>query len=169
MLNSTVQAIHDRDLKGLLSRIGHNSQNPATQEVFERMTNIKLGKTQSMRVKQLETWAGADRVAALDHERAEKARQKAEEAPRKALRQAFDALSYSKIQISTEAGSEIIDGQQYIEWKTAHGYTHIGDHKKGAVVERFLKTRRPMKHRGSRIGALGSSARRSRAWSRVAT
>ncbi|WP_428947208.1 DUF3560 domain-containing protein [Acidithiobacillus ferrooxidans] len=149
MLNSTVQAIHDKDLKGLLSRIGHNSQNPATQEVFERMTNIKLGKTQSMRVKQLETWAGADRVAALDQERAEKARQKAEEAPRKALRQAFDALSYSKIQISTEAGSKVVDGQQYIEWKAAHGYTHVGDHKKGAVVERFLKN--PETNETSRI------------------
>ena len=138
-VDKMVHAIEEKDLKTLLPWIGHNSQNPGSEEAFSRITGVKLGKTQSARVAQLETWAGADRVAALNQEGAEKARQKAEEAPRKALRRAFDALSYSKIQISTEAGFKVIDGQQYIGWKAAHGYTHVRVHKKGAVVERFLQ------------------------------
>ena len=137
-VNKMVKAIEEKDLKTLLPWIGHNSQNPGSEEAFSRITGVSLGKTQKERVSQLETWAGADRVAALNQEGAEKARQKAEEAPRKALRQAFDALSYSRIQVSTAAGSKVIDGQEYIERKVADGFTHIGAHKKGAVVERFL-------------------------------
>ncbi|MBU2788227.1 DUF1738 domain-containing protein [Acidithiobacillus sp. VAN18-1] len=131
--------IEQKNLPRMLSLIGHNSQNPASQEVFTRMTGIALGKSQKERVAQLEAWAGPEKVAALQQAAAKKAEREREEAPRKALRVAFDALSSSQVRVSIDGGSRVVDGQEYIELKASRGYTQVGSHKNGAVVERFLR------------------------------
>ena len=138
MLDKVLGAVENRDLKTLLPLIGHNSQNPSTEEVFSRLTGVSLGKTQKERVAQLEAWAGPERVEALRQEREATARSRAEEAPRKAVRQAFDALTGINVRLS-EKSVETMDGQAWIEAKVAEGYTQVGTHKKGAITLRHLK------------------------------
>ncbi len=138
MLDKVLGAVENKDLKTLLPMIGHNSQNPATEEVFSRLTGVSLGKTQKERVAQLETWAGPERVEALHQEREAAARSRAEEAPRKAVRQAFDALTGINVRLS-EKSVESMDGQKWLEAKVSDGYTTVGTHKKGAITLRHLK------------------------------
>lgn len=138
MVDKLVGAVQDKDLKVLLPLIGHNSQNPGSEEAFSRLTGVKLGKTQKERVAQLETWAGPERVETLRQEREATARSRAEEAPRKAVRQAFDALTGISVRLS-EKSAETLDGQKWIEAKLAEGYTEVGTHRKGAIPVRHLK------------------------------
>lgn len=138
MVDKLMTAVQDKDLKVLLPLIGYNSQNPGSEEAFSRLTGVKLGKTQKERVAQLEGWAGPERVEALRKEREDAARSRAEEAPRKAVRQAFDALTGINVRLS-EKSVETMDGQAWIEAKVAEGYTQVGTHKKGAITLRHLK------------------------------
>lgn len=138
MVDKMTGAVRDKDLKVLLPLIGHNSQNPGSEEAFSRLTGVKLGKTQKERVAQLEAWAGPERVEALSQEREATARSRAEEAPRKAVRQAFDALTGISVRLS-ETSAESMDGQKWLESKVAEGYTHVGTHKSGAITLRHLK------------------------------
>lgn len=131
-------AVENKDLKTMLPWIGYNSQNPATEEAFTRLTGVALGKTQKARVAQLEAWAGPERAEALHKERSEMAKARAEEEPRKDLRRAFDALYGMSVQVSANS-TEILDGQKWIEYKVAEGYTHVISRKRGAVVHRSLK------------------------------
>ncbi|UTV80115.1 zincin-like metallopeptidase domain-containing protein [Acidithiobacillus sp. YTS05] len=130
-----VQAVEQKDLKRMLSLIGHNSQNPDSQEAFSRLTGVPLGNTHKERVSQLEEWAGPEIVATLKKKEEEKARARAEEAPRKALRVAFDGLSTLRVNM----GAETVDGQKFIEAKARDGFTQVSSRKKGAVIERRLR------------------------------
>lgn len=138
MVGKLLTAVENKDLKTMLPWIGHNSQNPATEEAFTRLTGVALGKTQKARVAQLEAWAGPERAEALHKERSEMAKARAEEEPRKDLRRAFDALYGMSVQVSANS-TEILDGQKWIEYKVAEGYTHVISRKRGAVVHRSLK------------------------------
>ncbi|WP_319026166.1 Eco57I restriction-modification methylase domain-containing protein [Acidithiobacillus thiooxidans] len=53
-----VTDIQEKNIDRIQSSIGHNSQNPASQEIFEVMTGIKLAKTQKKRAAQIDAWAG---------------------------------------------------------------------------------------------------------------
>ncbi|MFA7655737.1 Eco57I restriction-modification methylase domain-containing protein [Acidithiobacillus thiooxidans] len=53
-----VTDIQAKNIDRIQSSIGHNSQNPASQEIFEVMTRIKLAKTQKKRAAQIDAWAG---------------------------------------------------------------------------------------------------------------
>lgn len=138
MVGKLVAAVENKDLKTMLPWVGHNSQNPATQEAFTRLTGVALGKTQKERVAQLEAWAGPERVEALHKEQSELAKAKAEEAPRKDVRRAFDALYGMSVQVSANS-AETLDGQKWLESKVAEGYTHVISRKRGAAVSRSLK------------------------------
>ncbi len=138
IVNKLTTAVQDKDLKVLLPLIGHNSQNPGSEEAFSRLTGVKLGKTQKERVAQLEVWAGPERVAALRKEREDVQKSRAEEAPRKAVRQAFDALAGINVRLS-EKSVETMDGQKWLEAKVSEGYTTVGTHKKGAITLRHLE------------------------------
>lgn len=134
-----LQAVENKDLKTLTPWIGDNSQNPASEEAFSRLTGVTLGKTQKERVRQLEKWAGPEKVQALQQERAEKARAKAVEAPRQALLAAFESLKTAEVQVSMDGGTKVLDGQEYLEYKVSQGYTQVAARKKGAITERVLR------------------------------
>ncbi|MGK9452295.1 DUF3560 domain-containing protein [Acidithiobacillus caldus] len=138
MVDKLATAVQEKDLKTLVGWIGHNSQNPATEEAFTLLTQVPLGRTQKERVAQLEAWAGRERVEALRKAREEAERSRAEEAPRKALRQAFDALAHIRVRLSKQSVGAI-DGQEWIAAKVAEGYTTVGNHQKGAVTLRHLE------------------------------
>ncbi|MBU2821271.1 MAG: DUF3560 domain-containing protein [Acidithiobacillus caldus] len=138
MVDKLVTAVQEKDLKTLTGWIGHNSQNPATEEAFTLLTQVPLGRTQKERVAQLEAWAGPERVEALHKAREEAERSRAEEAPRKAVRQTFDALTAINVRLS-EKSAETLDGQEWIAAKVAEGYTSVGNHQKGAVTLRHLE------------------------------
>nr|WP_226827400.1 DUF2958 domain-containing protein [Igneacidithiobacillus copahuensis] len=103
-----VEAVRNMDIGYLRSLIGHNSGNPASQEIFERMTGVKLGKTQKNRVRQLDEWAG------IDHEqRADMVNQKPEELPitpeqQEALNHLFGLPSQQESVISLPAKEETV-------------------------------------------------------------
>jgi len=46
-----------KSVEAIIEVIGCNSQNPADQKIFTRMTGVKLGRTQKERVEQIRTWA----------------------------------------------------------------------------------------------------------------
>jgi antirestriction protein ArdC len=153
MVDKLVTAVQEKDLKTLTGWIGHNSQNPATEEAFTLLTQVPLGRTQKERVAQLEAWAGPERVEALHKAREEAERSRAEEAPRKAVRQTFDALTAINVRLS-EKSAETLDGQEWIAAKVAEGYTTVGNHQKGAVTLRHLenpKTRQTVWLKDSRF------------------
>ena len=138
MVDKLIAAVQERDLKTLTNWIGHNSLNPGSEEAFSRLTGVKLGNTQKERVAQLQEWAGPERVEALRKEREDAEKSRADEAPRKAVRQTFDALTAINVRLS-EKSVETMDGQEWIEAKVAEGYTTVGTHKKGAITLRHLE------------------------------
>ena len=138
MVDKLVTATQEKDLKTLMSWIGHNSQNPATEEAFTLLTNVPLGRTQKERVAQLEAWAGPERVEALRKGREDREKARAEQAPREAVRRTFDALTDLNVRLSQNS-AKTMDGQEWIESKVAEGYTTVGNHKKGAITLRHLE------------------------------
>lgn len=113
-----VDAIRDRDVERVQSLIGHNSQNPASQEVFERLTGIKLTRTQAARARQIDEWAD---VSEMDRERIDAEKQAARDR-RKWLREAenaWDVLGGMRVQ--TREG--LVNGQDYIRARAEAGFT----------------------------------------------
>lgn len=54
-----VAAVRERRVEEIQKLIGRNSGNPASQEIFTRMTGIALGKTQKERVRIIDEWGAA--------------------------------------------------------------------------------------------------------------
>ncbi|MGE0047753.1 MAG: DUF3560 domain-containing protein [Acidithiobacillus sp.] len=129
-----VKDVENKNLPRMLSLIGNNSQNPGSEEAFTRLTGVALGKTQSARVAQLEGWAGPEKVQALQQAAMDREQKRAEEAPRTALRKAFDGLAGLRVNM----GDKTVDGQAFVESAVGKGFTQVKNRKKGAVTERYL-------------------------------
>jgi len=131
-LKQVLADIKQKNLKQMLELIGHNSQNPASQEVFTRMTGIVLGKTQKERVAQLEAWAGPEKVAAVQ----EAKKQREAEITRNWLSVAYKKLDGVRVQVDEPAlgGIVTVSGQDYLHIKISHGRDHVYATKSGAAV-----------------------------------
>ncbi|WP_437559390.1 DUF3560 domain-containing protein [Acidithiobacillus sulfuriphilus] len=138
MIGKVVGAIQGKDLQTMLRMIGHNSQNPASEEVFARIAGMNLGKTQSERVRQLEAWAGPERVQALRREQ-DRAREAAS-AKREmdGFRQSYENLKNLSIRVTEEGEARVMNGQEYVARKVAKGLDRVRSGKEGAVVVRRL-------------------------------
>ncbi len=136
MLNRFIDAVDNKDLPKLLSSIGHNSMNPASQEIFERMTGETLGKTQKARVETLEKWAGSEVVQSMKSEQAEKAAARAIEKPLKNLQNRYDDLKNLHIRTRNGQGQEVVlNGHEYLSSSAEMGFKDTFSRKKGAVLE----------------------------------
>ncbi|QFX96683.1 zincin-like metallopeptidase domain-containing protein [Acidithiobacillus thiooxidans] len=136
MLNRFIDAVDNKDLPKLLSSIGHNSQNPASQEIFERLTGETLGKTQKARVETLEKWAGSEVVQTMKTEQAEKAAARAIEKPIKNLQNRYDDLKNLRVRTLNGQGQEmVLNGHEYLSHSADMGFTDTFSRKKGAVLE----------------------------------
>ena len=122
-----VSYVQDRDLRKIQSSIGHNSMNPASQEIFERMTGVQLGKTQKVRVRQIDAWAA---VSPEMRERmdAEEKNQREERQNIKELQAAWESFAGIRMQ---RGGN----GQDYVLAMVKDGHTQVSSYKKGASVQ----------------------------------
>ncbi len=136
MLNRFIDAVENKDLPKLLSSIGHNSMNPASQEVFERITGESLGKTQKDRVETLEKWAGPDVVQAMKSEQAKKVAEQAIEKPIKNLQNRYAGLKEVLVRTQdSQKGEIVLNGQDYLSSSIEKGFTETFAKPKGAVIE----------------------------------
>ncbi|MBU2767634.1 hypothetical protein HAP94_16010, partial [Acidithiobacillus ferrivorans] len=127
-----VSLVQNRDVDGVQSAIGHNSQNPASQEVFETMTGIKLAKTQKKRVEQIDEWAGIspEQRATMD---AEREAQRRERETLQYLGYTWETLSH----INMRGGG---NGQDWVMTEIEkEGRTHINGTKVGESGMRGFK------------------------------
>lgn len=124
---SMVNYVRDRDLQRVQGAIGHNSMNPASQEIFERMTGIRLEKTQKARVRQIDAWAN---VTPEMRERmdAEGKSQREERQNQKELRSAWESFAGMRMQ---RGGT----GQDYVLAMIGEGHTQVSSYKKGVSVQ----------------------------------
>ncbi|MCR1347567.1 DUF2958 domain-containing protein [Acidithiobacillus ferrooxidans] len=122
-----VKYVQDRDLRRIQSAIGHNSMNPASQEIFERMTGVQLGKTQKVRVRQIDAWAN---ITPEMRERmdAEEKNQREKRQNTKELQSAWESFAGMRMQ---RGGT----GQDYVLAMIGEGYTQVSSYKKGASVQ----------------------------------
>ncbi|MDA8152916.1 MAG: SNF2-related protein [Acidithiobacillus sp.] len=122
-----VRLVQNRDVDGIQSAIGHNSQNPASQEVFEHMTGIRLGKTQKTRVRQIDEWAGItpEQRDAMDADRA--AQRNARDALR-AIKASWESLKHLRMRQGN-------DGQDFVLNAVKEGYIQAVSYKKGASTQ----------------------------------
>jgi len=136
-LKQLLDDIEQKNLRNMLGLIGHNSQNPASQEVFERMTVITLGKTQKERVAQLEAWAGPEKVAALK----EAKKQREAEIARNRLAAAYKKLDGVRVQIDEpHYGSRgTVSGQVYLQIKVSQGTDRVYAQKQGKAITYCLR------------------------------
>lgn len=138
-----VRDVEEKNLPRLLSVIGHNSQNPASQEAFTRLTGVPLGKTQSERVAQLEKWAGPEVVAAMKAQQAERSAAKAQERIHKNLHSSFEHLDCLQVRINSKAhgpGNDVVvNGKDYLLIKVSQGMDRIVSEKRGAVTQYRLR------------------------------
>lgn len=81
-----VEAIQNRKVEVIQSIIGHNSQNPASQEVFTRLTGVSLGKAQKDRMRAIDEWAGISVERRAEIQEQKKAQREREEHRETALR-----------------------------------------------------------------------------------
>lgn len=124
---SMVNYVRGRDLQRVQGAIGHNSMNPASQEIFERMTGIRLEKTQKARVRQIDAWAN---VTPEMRERmdAEEKNQREARQSQKELRSAWESFAGMRMQ---RGGT----GQDYVLAMIGEGHTQVSSYKKGASVQ----------------------------------
>ncbi len=123
--------IEKRDIDRLQSLIGHNSQNTASQRIFERATGIKLGKTQKERVRQIDAWAGIS----PEQRRATDSAREADRRHQQRLRDVRDTWEpLSRIQVQVADGN-ILNAQDYVQKMLADGYTTAVAVKRGAARE----------------------------------
>lgn len=123
--------IEKRDVDRLQSLIGHNSQNTASQRIFERATGINLGKTQKERVRQIDAWAGIspEQRKAADSEREADRRHQQR---LRDVRETWEPLSRIQVQV---ADGSILNAQDYVRKMVADGYTVAVAVKRGAARE----------------------------------
>ena len=138
-----VRDVEEKNLPRLLSVIGHNSENPASQEAFTRLTGVPLGKTQSERVAQLEKWAGPEVVAAMQAKQAERSAAKAQERIHKNLYRSFEHLDSLQVRINSKAhgpGNDVVvNGKDYLLIKVSQGMDRVVSEKRGAVTQYRLR------------------------------
>jgi N12 class adenine-specific DNA methylase len=113
-----VEHIRDRDVEAIQGLIGKNSMNPASQEVFTRLTGVNLGKTQAARMAQIDEWAGISREdrAAIE---AEKERQNRQGKAWAMARQAWGRLEF--LEVSYER--QVLSVGEVIRRKADEGFT----------------------------------------------
>ncbi|MEB8535544.1 DUF2958 domain-containing protein [Acidithiobacillus ferriphilus] len=142
--------IEKRDVDRLQSLIGHNSQNTASQRIFERATGINLGKTQKERVRQIDVWAGIS----MEQRKATDSEREADRRHQQRLRDVRDTWEpLSRIQVQV-AGGSILNAQDYVRKMIADGYTTAVVAKVGAARQyrmmdaernvRYLSHNRPL-------------------------
>lgn len=129
MVEKMTKAIETRDLETLLPLIGNNSQNPGSEEAFSRITGVRLGKTQSERVAQLNEWAGQEKTQALKEKMVRESRLRESAREKQSMVGAWENLK--SLQIASNG--KVISGQEYIARKVAQGRDHVVSRKKGAV------------------------------------
>ncbi|MBU2810584.1 DUF3560 domain-containing protein [Acidithiobacillus thiooxidans] len=134
MIGKVVGAIQGRDLKTLLGMIGHNSQNPGSEEVFTHITGVKLGKTQKERVAQLLEWAGPEKAQALRESNALAERERETRGLRDGMTRAWEDLKGLRV----EVGGQVVNGQEYVTLKVAGGQERIASGKAGAATTYHL-------------------------------
>lgn len=138
-----VRDVEEKNLPRLLSVIGHNSDNPASQEAFTRLTRVPLGKTQKERVAQLEKWAGPEVVADMQARQAERSAAKARERLHENLHSTFDHLGSLQVRIKSEAHGPgpdvVVNGKDYLLIKVSQGMDRIVSEKRGAVTQYRLR------------------------------
>ncbi len=115
-----VTAVQNRDVERVQSLIGHNSQNPASQEVFERMTGLRLGETQKVRMAQIDEWAG---ITPEDRAQIEAQQQAAQEREkhRADAQQAWEALAH--VEARDAEDRSVRSGQDILLQQVEKGYT----------------------------------------------
>jgi N12 class adenine-specific DNA methylase len=117
-----VEYVQNKDVEKIQGAIGWNSMNDASQEIFEYMTGVKLGKTQKKRIAQIDAWAGISQE--------ERARVQAEKEAASTARQAIKKLtdSWERLgQIRMQRGG---NGQQYVLDRVNDGHTHVASYAK---------------------------------------
>ncbi|MBU2817215.1 DNA primase, partial [Acidithiobacillus ferrooxidans] len=134
MIGKITDAIRDKDLKTMMGMIGHNSLNPASEEVFSRITGIKMGKTQSARVAQLLEWAGPEKAQALRESNALAERERKARGLRDGLVSAWADLKGLRVDV----GGQVVNGQEYVTLKVAGGQDRIASGKEGAATTYHL-------------------------------
>jgi len=122
-----VQDILEKNLESLISRIGNNSHNAASQEIFTRMTGIVLGKTQKERVAQISAWAGEEKVQEMKQRQMQAERERERESRVDEVQSAWRGLR--EIHIDTERGS--MRGQEYVQWNVEKGQDRFTSIKEG--------------------------------------
>jgi len=139
MVQKMLGFVQEKNFAGLNSWIGSNSLNPASQEVFTRLTGVALGKTQKERVAQLEEWVGAERVRAAREQAAMERKNKETESLRKGVQQSYDALKSVSVRVTDDDGQvRVLDGQHYVGYKVSKGLDRVRVSKEGAVTARQL-------------------------------
>ncbi len=127
MIAKLTDAIRDKDLKTMMGLIGHNSLNPASEEAFSRVTGIKMGKTQSARVAQLQEWAGPEKVQALQEVHARAEQERKDRALQESMARAWEDLKGLRVGV----GGQVVNGQEYVTLKSrqrsgSHGFWQGG-------------------------------------------
>ncbi|MBU2768799.1 hypothetical protein HAP94_22205, partial [Acidithiobacillus ferrivorans] len=122
-----VSLVQNRDVDGVQSAIGYNSMNPASQEVFEHMTGIKLAKTQKKRVEQIDAWAGITPEQRQAMESEKSAQRQAREANRE-LERTWESLKHMNMR-----GGD--NGQDFVLAIVKEGHTRATSYKKGASTQ----------------------------------
>ena len=135
MIGKMTDAIRDKDLGTLLGMIGHNGQNPASEEAFSRLTGVPLGKTQRERVAQLREWAGPERVTALEQTQAEQTHAREEARKVRSLSSAWENLQHLRVNMGND---RVLAGPAYVAEKVSDGKDHIVSRKEGAVTAYYL-------------------------------
>ncbi|MBU2724049.1 DUF3560 domain-containing protein [Acidithiobacillus ferridurans] len=134
MIGKLTDAIRDKDLKAMIGLIGYNSQNPASEEAFSRVTGIKMEKTQSGRVAQLQEWAGVEKVQALTESHAAAKQEREAQSLKNGMTKAWDDLKGLRVQV----GDQVVNGQEYVALKVAKGQDRVTSGKSGAATTYHL-------------------------------
>jgi len=148
----------------LLRWIGHNSQNPGSEEAFRRLTGVPLGKTQAERVKQLAEWAGPERVQAVKEHLAQNRTERQEKALVNGVSNALDTLRHVNIRITNAKGEhEMLNGKDYVIAKIAEGKTKVYETREGAVLKRYMHNPETQEFSGVRDKRFGEFLKRAKA------
>jgi hypothetical protein len=135
-IKKNVQDILGKNLESLVSHIGNNSHNPASQEIFMRLTGVALGKTQKERVAQISAWAGEEKVQEMNLRQMQAEQERQKELLIDEVQSAWRGLK--EIYIDTEKGS--MRGQEYVQWKVENGQDRFTSRKEGARTVYLLSS-----------------------------
>jgi antirestriction protein ArdC len=129
MIGKFTDAIREKNLQTMMGLIGHNSQNPASEEAFSRVTGIKMAKTQVGRVAQLQEWAGPEKVWAMAESQAVVRQEREAQILKEGMTKAWDDLKGLQVKV----GDQVVNGQEYVSLKVAKGQDRFASGKSGAV------------------------------------